>query len=309
MGGTQAKMHPTIVRELGPYPATLKIDETQSMVFTSRCPGPFNLQNSKSRKTSKPTGKKVKRTKNKEELLIELKKKHKFEITKYLSMNEVTDIESKKGIKLKKTFPEMEIGWLGQPKGLLQVLYERGFIDTAQLSEYSENGRKHQLDDNNDVLPEYKKFVLRSLMEETTDFKNEPNAIQQLATDLSKQSMNGTKIEVIITPKYHCEIAGEGIEYDWGMAKRYYRNIPFIDKVTKDKFHKCVKQAMEYIYVKHARLFSGKARRYMLAYRNMKKCDLSYPNIQKFVHKVKSHRSVDDQDTAYLNKLWRESFL
>jgi hypothetical protein len=32
------------------------------------------------------------------------------------------------------------------------------------------------------------------------------------------------------TPKCHCELAGEGIEYAWGCAKNHYRRQPLKDK-------------------------------------------------------------------------------
>ena len=37
---------------------------------------------------------------------------------------------------------ETVAGWYNSPKGLLQVLYERGFIDIDNLSKYSKNGKK-----------------------------------------------------------------------------------------------------------------------------------------------------------------------
>jgi len=32
------------------------------------------------------------------------------------------------------------------------------------------------------------------------------------------------------TPKYHCELAGEGIAYTWGCSKNYYRSMNLQDK-------------------------------------------------------------------------------
>ena len=50
----------------------------------------------------------------------------------------------------------------------------------------------------------------------------------------------GDKLGVTIdrTPKCHPEMAGEGIEYIWGIIKTKYRTIPFNKKKSKTDFHK-----------------------------------------------------------------------
>jgi hypothetical protein len=57
----------------------------------------------------------------------------------------------------------IEPGWVDKPTGLLQVLWESGWIDTLNLTKYLKEGKK-------------------------------------------------------VTPKFHCELAGEGIEYDWVLS-------------------------------------------------------------------------------------------
>jgi hypothetical protein len=49
---------------------------------------------------------------------------------------------------------------------------------------------------------------------------------------------------VIITPKIHAELAGEGIEYSWGVTKGVYRRKPLRAKKGKESFfqalvHEC----------------------------------------------------------------------
>ena len=39
------------------------------------------------------------------------------------------------------------------------------------------------------------------------------------------------------TPVAHCEIAGEGIEFDWGFSKIAYNSKPISLKQNKSKFH------------------------------------------------------------------------
>ena len=111
---------------------------------------------------------------------------------------------------------------------------------------------------------------------------------------------------MLISPKYHCELAGEGIEYDWGIVKKYYRNIPLEEKLTKKKFHDCVRQAIQFIPQSTSQLFSAKARRYMMTYQHIVKEEITHANIQKFIQKCKSHRSVSDQDTGFIDMVWRD---
>ena len=54
-------------------------------------------------------------------------------------------------------------GWVNENKDLLQVLYERGWVDEENIGEYSLKGLKHQLDANGNVKDEetFKKRRLR----------------------------------------------------------------------------------------------------------------------------------------------------
>jgi len=87
--------------------------------------------------------------------------------------------------------------------------------------DYVKYERKHWLDQNGNILPQFeldaKKFLLTDLLSECPDFKYEKSAMQKLAEELSKRHQR--KIELLISPKYHCKLAGEGIEYGWGLFK------------------------------------------------------------------------------------------
>lgn len=58
------------------------------------------------------------------------------------------------------------------------------------------------------------------------DFKKEITLLQFRATQLN--------VRVECSPKYHPEIAGEGIEYCWALAKNTYRGYPLRDKKKRD---------------------------------------------------------------------------
>ncbi len=217
------------------------------------------------------------------------------------------------------TIEEDEVipGWLGKSKGLLQILWERGWIvPSANINDYVKYKRKHWLDQNGNILPQFesdaKKFLLTDLLSECPDFKYEKSAMQKLAEDLSQRHQRN--IELLISPKYHCELAGEGIEYGWGLFKKYYRRTEHADKKGRQKFTSCVKKCLEKVTVEHIRWFSSRARHYMLTYslldspESLEGHGLSYRKIEQYVNKkMKVHRSTADQESAYIAKVWRES--
>ena len=54
---------------------------------------------------------------------------------------------------------------------------------------------------------------------------------------------------VLCTPKFHCKLAGEGIEYAWGASKRNYRGILFARKRTVSAFCELVNDCVSSINV------------------------------------------------------------
>jgi len=72
-------------------------------------------------------------------------------------------------------------------------------------------------------------------MADCADFKNEKSAMEVLMDDLNlKTSSNNQTVKIIVSPKYHCELAGEGIEYAWGAMKRYFCRLP-LEEEKKQK--------------------------------------------------------------------------
>ena len=51
------------------------------------------------------------------------------------------------------------------------------------------------------------------------------------------------------SPKYHCEIAGEGIEYSWGNSKAKYRKIKVCDKKTVKQFREQARNCLSQTYL------------------------------------------------------------
>jgi hypothetical protein len=159
-------------------------------------------------------------------------------------------------IPLRITRPVVKEGWLGKPKGLLQVLLERGLIDITRLADYTLDGRK---DRDTGVVDS--SMSLRRIMSGCRDFVNEETALQVLGRDLN--------LIVDRTPKFHAELAGEGIEYSWACAKAKYRRLPVAKKKGRDNFKSLVRTCTDpttTLDKKRVRLFSARARAYICTY-------------------------------------------
>jgi len=201
------------------------------------------------------------------------------------------------GIPTTRTVPNVEkTGWLGKAKGALQILYERGWINKEKLDQYSQKGKK-------DELGNYiKETSLDYLMEQLEDFANERTMLQMIGEDL------GCIIDR--TPKCTPEIAGEGVEYDWAMAKMYYRKQPLSSKGSKTAFEKLVKECMgkKVLSLERTRKFSRRARQYMTCYYMLEKNGESTTplDIKKFKKKRKSHTDILKEDTGYISECLRQ---
>jgi hypothetical protein len=154
-------------------------------------------------------------------------------------------------------FEQQEIlkGWQVQPKGMLQVLWECGFIDGSKSEKYyTLEGWKDQFGNIDPTTS------VKMIMERQMDFVEEETLLQY----------HGRQLGVIIdrTPKCHPEMAGEGIEYNWGCAKGFYRCLPITEKRTKNKFCESVKISLSrnIMTTERQQMFSCRVRQYRLAY-------------------------------------------
>ena len=146
--------------------------------------------------------------KNEKKMKNELKEKG-YVIRGHITKDKIEQLAKEHDFSLTCSVEVVKEGWLGKPKGLLQVLWERGWINKNRVSEYSLKGTKNQIDKEGNILPEHQRFVLRSLMMECADFKEEKSAMEVLLDGLSAKSSNNQSIKLLVSPKYHCELAGE----------------------------------------------------------------------------------------------------
>jgi hypothetical protein len=189
------------------------------------------------------------------------------------------------GIALKKTVDSITPGYIGKPKGALQIAYERGFLDAEKknaagkvvswegtiIKDTNDNNRvqdvpgpRHRDQQPGRAIKKPKKrqdqsTSLRRILERCDDFKLEKSQLECLVDSLGGNCR--------MTPKVHPEIAGVGIEYDWGYAKLKFRKE--INDGLALHLEENVKKALsptETLTLNRTRKFARKAREYKLTY-------------------------------------------
>ena len=147
-------------------------------------------------------------------------------------------------------------------------------------------------------------------MRQQEDFLNEVTLLQYHAEEMG--------VSIDRTPKCHPEMAGEGIEYIWALAKLKYRRATILKKRSKEKFRKLVTECTDpdtNLNIQRVRSCSKRARSYMKLYRVVKDVSFGENGVVnkhnvlestmklylKLKKKVKSHRSVIDNNQSDLN--------
>jgi len=301
---------------LGPFhdplnPRMITVGQEQTFGYTSPndiAYGPFYLTNAEMETKRKDQLVSLDNDKDKDKSKAELvadlmetewgKAEGKIVISKML----VRDLRSKAtllGIETHKRVTHRVVpGWEGKGKGLLQILWERGWIDESKLKEY----KVRVTDDAGIIIPEYS---LTTLMENCTDFKNEMTQLEFVCHSLS--------CKALITTKYHAEFAGEGIEYSWGFSKALYRKYPLESKKGKQNFDALVSKCISRDVLKkdQVRRFCKRARSYMLTYKSLELSDknnnedgivnnVTLTKIENMKKVLKSHRAALDFDKSFI---------
>ena len=163
--------------------------------------------------------------------------------------------------------------YVGKPKGLRQVLYERGLIDVGTPEQQKDLPKVDQL---------------REIMANCYDFQHEETALEQ--------AMHKQGHLLRMTPKGHPELAGVGIEYSWGKSKMLFRKHNDCNPKT---FHTQVLTAMarEVLFLDRVRKFARRARDYMRCYDQGASKHVSVENMRK---KFKTHRCATDTDWGFI---------
>ncbi|KAI2498015.1 hypothetical protein MHU86_16452 [Fragilaria crotonensis] len=217
-GGAQPRMRESKIKEhdgyLGMHRRTLSVGDTQSFLFQAGDVGPFWMTNEEreanrhDRILPPPPGAPRTRNKTIAELKTDLAVLSVLNDRRQYRLSELQELATTNNIDTKIIRTREKKGWQGQPKGLLQVLWERGWIDEGQIDKYTMDLAK---DEDGNVLEDAENWSLKYIMASCLDFAEELTALQYVGQELG--------VSVIITPKFHAELAGEGIEYSWGISK------------------------------------------------------------------------------------------
>jgi hypothetical protein len=99
------------------------------------------------------------------------------------------------------------------------------------------------------------------------------------------------------------------------MSKKHFCSFPLVVKKGKENFHRAVKKSLQIVRAEQARQFSGRARRYLMAYLHFANMlhdgELaSYSEeIEKFMKKCKVHLNILDQEKGWVSKVWMEAMM
>ena len=184
------------------------------------------------------------------------------------------------------------------------------------------NGKKDDLDKISGLLmKDRERYSLSHLLSCCPDFIYQQSDLEELASELSVLGNNVGS--VLFTPKFHCELAGEGIEYSWGMSKRMYRKKPIAEKRSVANFERLVTLSLSQVSIDSCRRFSSRARKYMLTYSHKylkgkavnagdvedeaKKMEWSLELNEKIRKQYSSHRDVNIIDGKFLQTVILES--
>ena len=152
----------TTVTEVGEYSPTYHVGQEQCLQFKDTDEGPYYLSPTKrhDQKYDRETGEVRTRERTRMELVQDLKRKG-FKLKSSYSKEEIKRLARQNNIPLTVEERKIEPGWCNKSKGLLQILYERGFINPEdKISKYTVNGKKTHLDENKQVKEEFKAYHL-----------------------------------------------------------------------------------------------------------------------------------------------------
>ena len=272
---------------LGPYHHSnkLQVGDTQKMIFNHTDKGPFYLSE-KERRSLRFDSIIGNKTENipKPDLIKRLKDKG-IKNPKG-NKDKLKKLCDKSNIPTKHTILDIKQGWTNKLKGAYQVLWEQWWINpNVPPKTYIWKGKTDEYSDINEFTS------IKIMIMNQPDFLEQKTLLQHHCKKLSVFSDQ--------SPVAHCEIAGEGIEFDWGFSKMSYCSKPIEMKRNKTKFHKLVMSVLsrDVLTVAVCRANTHRARQYMLAYMALTETanNQSYPNSDQTTNKQTQQHSDDNQ--------------
>ena len=166
---------------------------------------------------------------------------------------------------------------VGQLKGLRQILWERGLWQPDEKLTLEEG---------------------RARLKLCADFANEPTALQHLLAERGHL--------LVMTPKAHPELAGKGIEYSWGKAKRDFRQL---NDCVAAHLRANVEEAFKSLDLPRVFRFARRTREWGRAYARQHglcgyedgdaRLEEGFASVDKFIKECKTHRCILDQEWAF----------
>ena len=176
---------------------------------------------------------------------------------------------------------EQKEGYVGKPKGMKQVLWERGWYVDG-MSTTSKDPEKN--------IP----MVLGDL----PDFKNERSALQHTVEKRGRI--------LLMSSKFHPEVAGVGIEYSWGMPKLKFRR-ELDDEIPKH-LHQNIVSSMcreTILTLRRVRRFARRTRDFCRAYLKLEMAGVAPDSkdcIEKMRKTFKAHRNIIDMEPSFIDR-------
>jgi len=198
-------------------------------------------------------------------------------------------------------------GYVGATKGMRQYLWERGLYfeykenDLCKSERCLKKGLGCPMMDKVEKTDKHHRpheFSMQHVLGQCRDFANETSALEE------KFRLRG--MILIMSPKGHPELAGKGIEFSWGVSKKYFRKIN--NCVGKD-LHANIMKSFEVLDLAQSMRNSRRTRRYRDAC-DTKRSDYqshdSYLSVEKYVTAHKCHRNTLDQETKHIKDVLAE---
>ena len=140
------------------------------------------------------------------------------------------------------------------------------------------------------------------VLSQEPDLKNEECALEKVLKEYG-YSMSRS-------PKCHPELAGNGIEFDWGCSKLQFRN-NFNDEVpgnlSKNIFKSLSVTNPQCLTIDRTRKFARRARDYMFAYKQMRDNKeltgiINKKVIDNMTKKSKAYRNIVDSHSGFIGE-------
>lgn len=176
-------------------------------------------------------------------------------------------------------FPKDHPEFPNQPKGMKQVLLERGlWVEKLRMKCRGEKCAAGSVN-----------CCAKRLLDLQPDFKEQQSLVQEVIEEAGHIS--------IFLPKFHCEL--NFIEYFWGAIKRYLReNCDYTFTTLQEN----VPKALESVSVETIRKWEHRMWRWVDAYDGGMGAREAQLHVQKFSsRKYKSHRRVPERLAAQLD--------